>query len=96
MLAADHDLPSRAWLSQLFAEQQLSDEMRNALLAGKPGAGLPDIGPIVCACFGVGENTIKEAISCGKAKSVDQIGKQLKAGTNCGSCIPELKTFLAS
>jgi assimilatory nitrate reductase catalytic subunit len=70
--------------------------MRNALLAGKPGAGLPDIGPIVCACFGVGENTIKEAISCGKAKSVDQIGKQLKAGTNCGSCIPELKTFLAS
>ena len=34
---------------------------------------------------------IKEAIRCGAAKSVDDIGKQLKAGTNCGSCIPEIK-----
>jgi assimilatory nitrate reductase catalytic subunit len=96
MLAPDHDLPSRSWLSQLFAEQTLSDEMRNALLAGKPGAGLPDIGPIVCACFGVGENTLKEAVSCGKAKTVEQLGEQLKAGTNCGSCIPELKKLIAS
>jgi NAD(P)H-nitrite reductase large subunit len=23
-----------------------------------------------------------------------QIGQQLKAGTNCGSCIPELKSIL--
>jgi assimilatory nitrate reductase catalytic subunit len=96
MLAPDHDLPSRSWLSQLFAEQTLSDEMRNALLAGKPGAGLPDIGPIVCACFGVGENTLKEAVSCGNAKTVEQLGEQLKAGTNCGSCIPELRKLIAS
>ena len=96
MLASDHDLPSRAWLSQLFAEQALSDEMRHALLAGKPGVGLPDIGPIVCACFGVGENILKEAISCEKATSVAQLGEQLKAGTNCGSCIPELKKLLTS
>ncbi|HDY86021.1 MAG TPA: (2Fe-2S)-binding protein [Methylophaga sp.] len=39
----------------------------------------------------MGENTIKEAITCGAAKSVADIGKQLKAGTNCGSCIPEIK-----
>lgn len=95
MVAPDHDLPSRSWLSQLFAEDELSIEMRNALLAGKPGAGLPDFGPIVCACFGVGENTIKDAICSGHAKSVEQIGDQLKAGTNCGSCIPEIKKLLA-
>ena len=96
MFGPDHDLPSRSWLSQLFSEPELNDEMRNALLAGRPGAGLPDVGPIVCACFGVGENTIKDAISCGKAKSVDDLGQQLKAGTNCGSCIPELKKLLQS
>jgi assimilatory nitrate reductase catalytic subunit len=70
--------------------------MRMSLLAGKYGAGLPDIGQMVCACFGVGENTIKDAISSGSAKTVEEIGTLLKAGTNCGSCIPELKRFIPS
>ena len=95
-IADEHNLPTRSWLSQLFSEQILSDEMRMSLLAGKPGAGLPDIGQMVCACFGVGENTIKDAISSGSAKTVEEIGTLLKAGTNCGSCIPELKKFISS
>lgn len=90
-LAATHQLPTRTWLSKLFTESPLSDEARSNLLAGKPGADQPDVGPLVCACFGIGENTIKDTISCGAAKSVEDIGKQLKAGTNCGSCIPEIK-----
>ncbi len=93
-MAKNYDLPARSWLSQLFSEPTLSDEMRMSLLAGKPGAGLPDTGPMVCACFGVGENTIKDAISCGSAKTVEEIGTLLKAGTNCGSCIPELKNLI--
>lgn len=90
-LAPNHELPTRTWLSKLFTESPLSDEARANLLAGKPGADQPDVGPLVCACFGVGENTIKDAIKCGAAKSVEDIGKQLKAGSNCGSCIPEIK-----
>jgi len=90
-VAPNHELPTRTWLSQLFTESPLSDESRSNLLAGKPGADQPDVGALVCACFGVGENTIKDAIACGAAKSVEDIGKQLKAGTNCGSCIPEIK-----
>ncbi len=93
-VAPTHELPTRTWLSQLFTEAPLSDIARSNLLAGKPGADQPDVGPLVCACFGVGENTIKDAIACGAAKSVDDVGKQLKAGTNCGSCIPELKKLL--
>ena len=87
------DLPSRTWLSQLFSEDTLTDEMRMSLLAGKAGAGQPDTGAIVCACFGVGENTIKEAIADGSAKTVEKLGELLKAGTNCGSCLPELKRY---
>jgi len=94
-VAPNHELPTRTWLSQLFTESPLSDEARSNLLAGKPGADQPDVGPLVCACFGVGENTIKDAISCGAAKSVEDIGKQLKAGTNCGSCIPEIKKLFS-
>ncbi len=95
-IAAEYDLPARSWLSQLFSEQALSDEMRMSLLAGKPGAGLPDTGSMVCACFGVGENTIKDTITSGSAKTVEEIGSLLKAGTNCGSCIPELKKIISA
>jgi assimilatory nitrate reductase catalytic subunit len=91
----NHELPTRTWLSQLFNEETLSDQHRLNLLAGKPGGDQPDVGALVCACFGVGENTIKAAISCGKAKTVEDIGKQLKAGTNCGSCLPEIKKFFS-
>jgi assimilatory nitrate reductase catalytic subunit len=64
------------------------------LLSGKSVEGLASAGPIVCACFGVGRTTILAAIAAG-AGSADEIGAQLKAGTNCGSCIPELKRLIA-
>jgi len=64
------------------------------LLSGKSVDGLASAGPIVCACFGVGRSTILAAIAAG-AGSPAEIGVQLKAGTNCGSCIPELKRLIA-
>ena len=94
-IASEFDLPARSWLSQLFSETSLNDEMRMSLLAGKPGAGLPDCGPMVCACFGVGENAILTAIKEGSAKTVEEIGSLLKAGTNCGSCIPEIQKIIS-
>ena len=92
-ITPQYDLPSRTWLSQLFAETSLTDAMRMSLLAGKAGAGQPDTGAVVCACFGVGENTIKATIAEGSAKTVCELGEVLKAGTNCGSCLPELKQY---
>lgn len=86
-------LPPRHWLEALLAQDVLNDEERAALLLGRPGKAAPDRGPIVCACFGVGENDLKRAIAQG-ARSVEDLGILLKAGTNCGSCIPELKTLL--
>jgi assimilatory nitrate reductase catalytic subunit len=56
--------------------------------------GLANAGPIVCACFGVGRATICDAIASG-ANSAAAIGAELKAGTNCGSCIPEMKRLIA-
>ena len=96
ILGPDHDLPSRSWLSQLFLEPELDDDTRQGLLSARPGAGVPDVGPIVCACFGVGENTIVSAIKEEQADTPDKLGACLKAGTNCGSCIPELKKLIAS
>jgi assimilatory nitrate reductase catalytic subunit len=53
-----------------------------------------DVGRTVCACFNVGVNTILVAIETQQLISVEQIGELLKADTNCGSCVPELKTLL--
>jgi assimilatory nitrate reductase catalytic subunit len=74
----------------LFAADALDDDQRRILLSGKSADGSASAGPIVCACFGVGRTAICDTIAAG-ARSAADIGAQLKAGTNCGSCIPELK-----
>jgi assimilatory nitrate reductase catalytic subunit len=48
----------------------------------------------VCACFNVGEKTIRKAIQEQGLKTVEAIGHCLQAGTNCGSCVPELRSLL--
>jgi assimilatory nitrate reductase catalytic subunit len=81
-------------VKSLFAADALSDGQRRMLLSGKSADGLANAGPIVCACFGVGRATICDAIAAG-AGSPAEIGAKLRAGTNCGSCIPELKRLIA-
>ena len=81
-------------VKDLFATDTLGNDQRRMLLSGKSADGLANAGPIVCACFGVGRNTICETITSG-ARSAADIGARLKAGTNCGSCIPELKRLIA-
>jgi assimilatory nitrate reductase catalytic subunit len=80
-------------VKSLFALDTLSDEQRRMLLSGKSTDGLAGTGPIVCACFGIGRTSICDAIAAGAGTSAE-IGAQLKAGTNCGSCIPELKRLI--
>jgi assimilatory nitrate reductase catalytic subunit len=89
-----HDAGDWGVVKNLFAQNTLSDDQRRTLLSGKSMDGLASAGPIVCACFGVGRTTICDAIAAG-ARSPTEIGLQLKAGTNCGSCIPELKRLIA-
>jgi assimilatory nitrate reductase catalytic subunit len=81
-------------VKNLFALDVLSEDQRRMLLSGKSVGGLASSGPVICACFGVGRTTIAAAIAAG-AGTAAAIGVQLKAGTNCGSCIPELKRLIA-
>jgi len=78
----------------LFEAESLGEAQRRAVLSGKSTDGLADPGPVVCACFGVGLNVIRAAIAEG-AVTTDEIGKALRAGTNCGSCLPELKRIVS-
>jgi assimilatory nitrate reductase catalytic subunit len=88
------ELAERSWLSGLLAKDSLEPAERRALLTGKPPLGTPDVGTIICACFHVGEKTIQAAIKEQGLKTYQEVGQCLKAGTNCGSCVPEIKALL--
>jgi assimilatory nitrate reductase catalytic subunit len=63
-------------------------------LAGRSGIDQLDPGTTICACLNVGINTLRAAIAEG-ANSVEALGGATCAGTNCGSCKPELAALIA-
>jgi assimilatory nitrate reductase catalytic subunit len=78
----------------LFEAGLLAEQQRRVLLSGRSGDGIGEAGPVICACFGVGLAAIREAVVAGAATSVADIGRTLRAGTNCGSCLPELRAIV--
>ncbi len=93
-IAPDQRLPEREWLASLFKKSQLEPADMAGLLAARAPKGA-DTGRVVCACFSVGEKTILDAIQSQGLKSVEEVGLCLKAGTNCGSCVHEIRSLLA-
>jgi assimilatory nitrate reductase catalytic subunit len=70
-------------------------QVAHSPLSGRPSADMPDPGAVVCACLNVGVNTIRGVIDTGQAATVTQVGACTGAGTNCGSCRPEIAVLLA-
>ena len=93
-LGPDHVLPERDWLAAVFAEARVTLPTRRALLAGQPSGGAV-ADPAICVCHGIGAETIRRAAAEG-CRSVDAIGRATRAGTNCGSCRPEIAALLAA
>ncbi len=93
-LATRPELPSRSWLAELFGRERLEDADRIGLLMGQPMQKGADAGPTVCSCFGVGRNTICDAVRQHGLTTPAEITACVKAGGNCGSCVPELKKLL--
>lgn len=90
---ATPNLPVSNWLEeQVLQCEALTANERLALLVGR-ASGAADKGAIVCSCFQVGEKQILQAIESGQ-DSVAKLGEALQCGTNCGSCIPEIKQLL--
>jgi assimilatory nitrate reductase catalytic subunit len=56
--------------------------------------GIAASGPVVCACFGIGIDAIREALTSRRAANAEEIGVALRAGTKCGSCLPELRSMV--
>ena len=85
---------SRDWLVAKFEAGAVPATEAISLLAGRPGGAVEDPGRRVCSCYGVGVNQIRKAIA-GGCRSVEAVGEKLRAGTNCGSCRPEIARLIA-
>jgi assimilatory nitrate reductase catalytic subunit len=94
MIAGGDTLPARSWLQSLFDAARIDTDDRRCLLLGAR-ADRVDPGPMVCACFAVGANVLRDAVMAGNI-SVAALGKHTRAGTNCGSCRPELSKIVAT
>ncbi|WP_431854492.1 molybdopterin-dependent oxidoreductase [Azospirillum sp.] len=82
------------WLVARFAEPSVPAEERPWLLSGQAPSGATGCGRVLCACWNVAEARVRTAVEAGLT-TVQEIGAALKAGTGCGSCVPEIKELIA-
>jgi assimilatory nitrate reductase catalytic subunit len=98
------DLAAEAWMRDFFLSSASVVELRQRLLAGSAAApeGFKARGKVVCNCFNVSEREIVDFCAGAKHASLTSTQKlatlqsEKKCGTNCGSCVPELKTLIAA
>jgi len=85
------DTRSEPWLKELWERAAPVDEFRRYLRpAVEPSPGLPvPRGRTVCNCFNVSEREIDAFLA--RSNSIAALQASLKCGTNCGSCLPELR-----
>jgi assimilatory nitrate reductase catalytic subunit len=88
-------LPPRDWLAGMFEAPVLPPDARATLLFGRPPGPIVDNGPTICACLKVAARAIDMAIAAGST-TVEAVGSATGAGTNCGSCRPEIARRLAA
>ncbi len=76
--------------------------LRQRLLAGSATApdGFKPRGKVVCNCFNISETEIIEFCANDKfltaTNKFEELQLKKKCGTNCGSCLPELRALVAA
>ncbi len=82
------------WLKDVMTTGQFSDDLRRWALAplSAPPSGQRGRGKIVCNCLDVSQNEIVENIGLGA--DLITLQNKLKCGTECGSCMPELRRLV--
>ncbi|MCM0044814.1 MAG: molybdopterin-dependent oxidoreductase [Burkholderiaceae bacterium] len=91
------DVAAERWLRAFLEQAQPVSALGRQLLQPSAHApqGFRERGKVVCHCFNVAESDIDRVLlEAGGADAEARIGllqQALKCGTNCGSCLPELK-----
>jgi assimilatory nitrate reductase catalytic subunit len=93
------DTSAEAWLKTLLQTQQSAQAYgRRLLMTGsKPPLALVDVGVTVCSCVGVKDITIQTHLKTCQGDETTRLASlqsTLKCGTQCGSCVPELRRMI--
>ncbi|MBU4520191.1 MAG: (2Fe-2S)-binding protein, partial [Gammaproteobacteria bacterium] len=93
------DVRAEAWIKPLLQDELPADAYGRLLLM--PGAKAPVAvvarGKQVCTCFNVSEDDIGAQLQTSRGSDDQRLAalqSGLKCGTNCGSCIPELRRLV--
>jgi assimilatory nitrate reductase catalytic subunit len=97
MLAGD--VSAEGWIKTLLQDELDAQSYGRLLLS--PGSKAPvaiqSKGNQVCSCFNVSESEITGFLKTSEGSDAEQLAElqtQLKCGTNCGSCVPQLKKII--
>ena len=95
------DGTGESWLREFHAQGLPAAQLGTLLLAptAQAPAGMVARGRIVCSCHGVGETTIADALQAAggdAAAKLETVQQSLRCGTQCGSCLPELRRLAAA
>ncbi len=95
------DLAAESWMRDYFLSGASVLELRQRLLAGSAAApgGFVARGKVVCNCFNVPERDIVEFCASAQGSPTERLSvlqDAKKCGTNCGSCLPELRVLVGA
>jgi assimilatory nitrate reductase catalytic subunit len=86
-------LPPHQTVASLLGTIIPASQRRHLLAGGGAGTSADD-DQLVCVCFGVRRSEICLAVQRHGLRTTRDVGDRLNAGTNCGSCLPELQAIL--
>ena len=95
------DTRAEGWIRALVQDRLPAQFFGRQLLSSQAHApaGVAARGKVVCSCFGVTETAIQARLADCSGSDDERLAAlqgALKCGTNCGSCLPELKRMVRS
>jgi assimilatory nitrate reductase catalytic subunit len=95
------DTSAQDWIGGLLQDELPAQAYGRALLlpVRKPPVALIPQGRVVCTCFNVKDIAIEDNLRTCAGSPSERLAKlqgALQCGTNCGSCVPELKRLVRS
>lgn len=87
---------ARDWLKGLWEQGSTDADLRRWLLAplATPPSGGMKASKVLCNCMNVSQDAVCAGIERGL--DLDGLKRELKCGTSCGSCVPEIKRLLVT
>lgn len=94
------DVSAESWLHAYLLAQEPVAKLGRLLLMPSTSApqGFKPRGKVVCACLNVADTEINTAMASLDGSPLDVLAglqSRLKCGTNCGSCVPEIKKMIS-